>query len=400
MDNCSKLLFLIIALGCSLVVDAKTLEINQNFSISSGANKYNFSYIGGIRVKDGQFGSSRIGHTKGTFAVADDGQSFWITGHWGHYSIARFSLKGLSNGSSIDELAIADNLEPFVKVCPDVTNENQPNIITGIEYVDSNLFVNVAKAYDAAGKNLSTTMVFDEPFSLSESNQYCYFSLEGKAHSAGWMSKIPSQYHDAFSAMYLAGYASNIPINSRLSIGPTLFTWFPYFISPPKAMNQMLSTTKLIDYSLAEPLMEDRYNKSGSNNLWTELSQAYYGQVMPQTGEYVIFGISGGHHSEIGYKIKQNNGAVCPGPCAFDHKDYYNFFWVYDPLNSVDKKKPTSWGKFNLLKGGGEYAHLIGGADYSAGKMYFLVRNADTMQSQYEKMPAILVYNVSITKQN
>lgn len=398
VDYCFKLLFLVFVFGYSLIIKAESLKINQNFSVSSGANKYNFSYVGGVRVIDGKFGSSRIGHTKGTFAVADDGKSFWVTGHWGHFSIARYSLKELSNGTSIDKLPVARNLDPFVKICPDVSNENKPNIVTGIEYVDSKLFVNVAKAYDAAGKNQSTTMVFDEPLNLSRSNQYCYFSMEGKAHSAGWMSKIPSQYQDAFGAMYLTGYASNIPINSRLSIGPTLFTWFPYFISPPKAMNETLSTTKLIDYSLAEPLMEDRYNKSGSNALWTELSQAYYGQVMPQTGEYLIFGISGGHHSKIGYKITQNNGAVCPGPCAFDHKDYYNFFWFYNPLNSYDKRKPTSWGKFNLLKGDGEYAHLIGGADYSGGKMYFLVRNADTIQSKYEKMPVILVYNVSIAR--
>jgi hypothetical protein len=40
--------------------------------------------------------------------------------------------------------------------------------------------------------------------------------LEGTAHSAGWITELPSPYQEIFGKDLIYGYASNISINGRI----------------------------------------------------------------------------------------------------------------------------------------------------------------------------------------
>ena len=95
---------------------------------------------------------------------------------------------------------------------------------------------------------------------------------------AGWES-YPTNWLQ-YLAIHYAGASSNLPMNSRLSIGPSLFTWFPYFLDSKENNAKDIVTIPIIDYSLAKPLHNDNYNKTGTNSLWTELSSAVYGFLL------------------------------------------------------------------------------------------------------------------------
>ena len=147
--------------------------------------------------------------------------------------------------------------------------------------------------------------------------------------------------------------------------------------------------------------MEDQYNESRQNDLWTELSSAYYGFIIPSTSSYFVIGKSGGHEAGIGYKITQDNGRKCGGPCSLKARDNYNYFWLFDVAEFIAVKegkkkayqiKPYQYGIFDTVN----TSSGIIGADYDADKnlLYVVFAKEDKSQSQYESIPVIRVYRI------
>ena len=172
---------------------------------------------------------------------------------------------------------------------------------------------------------------------------------------------------------YISGWASNLPIAGRNSYGPSAFVVDFDKLSPTTSTNVTLHTAVLMDFSLENPLHPDKYNNQetihrnnnnqdtvpiiiGTNDLWTVLSWAAYGFIIPNTRTYAVFGSSGGHKSGIGYKIQQiGHDYNCSGPCANDPLDYYNYYWLFnlDDLIAVKNGKmqpydvrPYEYGEF------------------------------------------------------
>ena len=119
-----------------------------------------------------------------------------------------------------------------------------------------------------------------------------YFRLEGRAHASGWFSAVPEAHREALGGAMIAGNSSGLPIISRLSVGPTAFV---FAVDDVVGGAEPIPTSPLLDYSLATPLREDLANGAGDNDLWTHLSRAVYGFVVPGTRTYATFGHSGGH---------------------------------------------------------------------------------------------------------
>ncbi|MCF7980459.1 MAG: hypothetical protein K9K86_00640 [Pseudomonadales bacterium] len=367
-------------------------------------SQYVLVYQGGIRLKAGTFGSSRLSYTVGPIAVSEPTRMLWIAGHAHHFSVGSFELPEPVYSFKLKKLPIAMNTQPFVKIKPDVKLQGKPSRITGLQLIDKRLWVNVAEYYDASGKNANTTVVFDDAWDLQGSPRYGFFEINGRAHSSGWMTPIPPEKVSILGGEYVTGYASNIPINSRLSIGPTLFVWNPSQFDL-LGSNQKIPATALINYSLSYPLHNDGYNKSGGNDLWTELSQAHIGFIPPGSQDYLVIGTSSGHESGIGYKIKQDNGRVCGGPCAYDHDDAYNYFWRYDLKDTAAVREgtaspsslvPVEYGVLPVFNGRVRGAPLIIGAAFSqeSSRLYLLFGSADGTQSEWERQPILLVYSI------
>lgn len=168
-----------------------------------------------------------------------------------------------------------------------------------------------------------------------------------------------------------------------------------------------IPTLTLLDFSINHQLHPDHYNHSLENDLWTEISNAYYGFIVPGTRSYLVLGSSGGHEFGIGYKIRG-----CGGACSVEPSDVYNYYWVWhlDDLIAVKNGqkqpfeiKPYEYGRIELpfeMSPGSDIPNRMIGVDYDRrhDRLFILLGGADNLQSQYEAAPLMLVYNLGLAR--
>ena len=381
---------------------------NADESLLPPGSDVKFEYLGAFRLPVKKYGNSRLSYLNGNFAINESNNSLFIAGHQHHQSIAEFSIPTLKKETKSAKLNLSENLQVFQSFLSNksrLNNVQKINRVTGMEIIEGELFVNAVEYYDGKADNTHTTFIIRDITDLSKSKVDGFFSLQGAVHAAGWFSKIPKKWRSAFEASYMHGFASNLPINVRSSMGPSAFTSGVDAFSGIDESGGLIPTQTLMNYSVKKPLQKDLYNKSKKNSMWTEVSHAVYGFIVPNSSRYLVLGSSGGHDSGLGYKITQKNGRVCGGPCAYDPIDYYDYFWMYDVedfILSRDKKispssiKPSNYSKLTL-----PFAKDIDGRNLIAAdfddknnKLYLLLENTDRSQSKYEIGSVMLVYKL------
>lgn len=373
------------------------------FSISD------MTYNGAVRIPIETYGDSRMGYAEGTFEISDDQSSAFMVGHAQHQAIAEFTLPLFSTASSISDLPMVKNKQPFKTFFNRIPSGNLDGLdrITGLKLINGKLIANGIEFYDGEANNSDTTFLIEDPKQLANSTITGFFKLDGGSHASGWITPIPTKFHDVFRGDYIFGYASNYPINARSSIGPSAFGVDISDLTS-SASEIKIPTYPLIDYSIDNPLSNDPYNKLGENNLWTEVSTSYIGVIVPGSDTYAVFGTSGGHKSGIGYKITQDTGYQCGGPCPFESSDVYNYYWLYNVNDMIDvaqgnilahQVKPYEFGKINFpFENQGTIPRVIIGANYNQknNTIFFMLSNADNLQSPYESAPLLLAYTIDM----
>jgi hypothetical protein len=406
-----KVAMLLISLSTWCTAIPFTSANNNEHRLLPEDNNTNFKYLGAFRFSTETAGGSRMTYVNGSFAVSHQGTTLFAVGHEHHQAIGEFAIPELKVTDEPKNLNMALNIQPFSRILNDKNRLNNPqnlNRISGLEVIEGELFVNAVEYYDAPGDNTLTTFIIRQPTNLKKTKVDGLFTLGGRAHSAGWTSKLPSNWAKVFKASYLHGYASNYAINSRLSMGPTAFVSYIDNFAGLDEKSGLIPTRSLMDFSIKRPMMEDLYNKTRKNDIWTELSNAYYGFIIPNSSQYLVIGNSGGHNSGIGYKAVQDNGKKCNGPCALKHKDYYNYFWIFDVNDFVKVQenkmnhwdlKPTKHGKLTMPFAPGNGTKNTIGADFDplTGRLYIMLENADRSQSRFEAAPVMLVYEIEPT---
>ncbi len=288
-------------------------------------------YQGAFRLPASNFGNSNLNFSEGPIEYNPANHSLFIGGHDHQQSIAEFSIPTFIDGT-LEQLNMGTNIQPFASHLNTVACANSQNInqIGGLKLIEGRLWVNAYEYYDADGNVTNTTLVVDDPTSLSSSDVPGYFDYSGGAgHTAGWISKIPSEWQIQLGGSHLTGISSGIPIISRCSVGPSAFAFNPQQVVLD-CNNPQIATIPLLDFSLTNPLHADLDNSDGQNNIWTHLSRATYGVIVPGTRTYLTVGYSGGHTSGVCYKCTQSNGNLCGGYCAPDADDYYQYYWLWD----------------------------------------------------------------------
>ncbi|MEP1446586.1 MAG: hypothetical protein ABJK37_10800 [Paraglaciecola sp.] len=366
-------------------------------------------YEGAFRFSTETWGDSRMSYAGGPFAITTNSKGLYIVSHSQHQAIAEFAVPELKTSKKASELNFAIGLQSFTSILKNKKRLNNPqklDRISGMELIEGELFVNAVEYYDAPGDNNQTTFIIRQPQNLKKSEVDGLFQLQGGAHAAGWISKIPKSVRNDFIGSYLLGYTNNYAINSRFSIGPSAYASnIDAFAGIPENKG-LIPAHKLMDYSIKKPIHPDQYNEHKKNNIWTEVSYAAYGFINPNGKYYIVVGNSGGHESSIGYKIKQNNGNMCGGPCARDAKDYYNYYWIFDVqdlLKAQDKKiaphtiRPIKVGKLAIPFQPRNNLRKIIGADfdYNSNKLWMLIENVDYSQSEFETAPVMVIYKLS-----
>ena len=134
--------------------------------------------------------------------------------------------------------------------------------------------------------------------------------------------------------------------------------------------------------------------------MWTHVTHARYGFIVPGTRTYMTVGWSGGHETGVSYKNTLEDGHECPGHCPNSLKDYYNYYWLWDmddwtrvPPHEI---KPYASGEFTMpFQTETDYINEIGGAsfDEATGLLYLSVLKANP--SGFDKPPVIVAFRVT-----
>lgn len=368
-------------------------------------------YEGAFRMPASTYGSSSLNYSEGPIAYNGSRNSIYIVGHSHHQSIAEFAIPKLVNSYDVSALNMTDDpIQVFCTVLDRSTGGNSQNInrIGGMCTSPNGdggsfLLVNAYEYYDAPGDNSHTTITVMSPDDLIASEVKGFYQYEGGAgHTSGWISEIPDEWQSLLGGSHITGQSSGIPIISRTSVGPSAFVFTPSDFFDDQQMDSVVSTIPLLDFSLSDPLHEDLSNAGLDNDLWTHLSRATYGMIIPNTRTYMTIGYSGGHDSGVCYKCTQDNGNLCGGYCAPMSNDYYQYYWLWDMQDLVDVKngliipydvRPYDYGELATPFQNGN--RQIGGASFDSenGILYLSIQKADREQGTYSNPPVIVAYS-------
>jgi len=400
----------IVATYLTLIFLLNCVNVNaQNLSSLPLFNMNDLNYEGAFRLPDADFGISSLNYSEGPIAYNKANHSLFIVGHVFEQAIAEFTIPALSTSTLISDLTIAQSpIQTFATVLYETSNNNSDSLdrIGGMAVLDidgtQKLMVNAYEYYDAPGDNIYSTLIVEDINDLSNSAKTGYYKYQALAgHSSGWISPIPLEWQDTIGSNYLTGQSSGLPIISRLSVGPSAYGFNTTEVEDSAST---IPATEMLDFSLYNPLREDLYNDSLTNDVWTHLSRVTYGFIVPGTRTYFTLGYSGGHNSGVCYKCEQNNGIECGGFCAVDTADYYHYYWLWDMNDLMAVKngsllpyevEPYAYGEFATPFYGEE--NQIGGGAYvsDSGKLYLSIQRADTEQGYYTNPPIIAVYNTN-----
>lgn len=370
-----------------------------------------FIYEGAFRLPADEFGVSSLNYSEGPIALNPENESLFIVGHSHHQAIAEFKIPTLVRSDRLEDLNRADApLQPFYGLLDRTVNDQALDRIGGMLLLDTSggksLMVNAYEYYDAPGDNTHTSLIVEDAARLGVSAVEGFYTFEGGAgHTSGWMSPIPADWQPMLGGTHLTGQSSGIPIISRTSVGPSAFSFTPSTLANA---SQMIETTRLLDFSLEQPLHADLENTTASNKLWTHLSRAVYGVIIPGSRTYVTVGYSGGHESGVCYKCTQNNGNVCGGYCAPDAADYGAYYWLWDVNDLVEVKegrlssdavRPYAYGELGVPFEGSE-PQIGGGAfDPETGLLYLTLQKADTQAGDFANPPVVVAYRFALNEQ-
>ena len=376
-----------------------------------------FQYAGGFRLPQGQFGdgdNSSHSYSPGPIAYNPVNRSLFTVSHAYEQGIGEFAIPEIISSTDINQFNTATVLQDFRSFHEEgeaPTGIDNYFLVTGMELVRNKLVVNFINWYDASGGETDTTAVFQNPENLAESDIVGPFQLNGAAHAAGWFTPIPSEWQSELGGDYIAGHAHG-SISSRLSIGPPAHVLNSVDVTD-STTGSAVSALPVIDFSLSNPLYDTSiydfpatdsysdiaYNVDGRNRLWTQISGASYGFIVPGTSTYMTLGYAGGFYSGLGYKITQTDGNACGGPCSYDPDDNYNHYWLWDVSDMVKVKngelapsdvRPYEYG---ILDTPVSSARIKGAAYDAINKRLFLsLKNGDTLPT-YSRPPLILVYS-------
>ncbi len=364
-------------------------------------------FEGAFAIPAADYGDSNINWAEGTIEV--DGKSLFIVGHDQDDAIAEFLVPELTNSQSIDQLVTTEEpVQPFVKILENVQGGNPQGLdqIVGLELYKGRLIGNGIEYYDAPGDNSQSMFVVEDSRALADSAVKGFYSLKGRAIASGWLSAVPRLWKDILGCSHISGHSSGGPIIARHSIGPSAFCVNLDNVIA-RENNRNIDTEEMLAFRYGYPLQNDLFNKSLENDLWTHLSQARYGFIVPGTSTYATFGTSGGHKSGAGYKLDRGDGINCDGYCAVDPTDVYNYYWFWDMRELLKVKQgslPSNWprpyasGVLNIPFQTESKFNPIGGASYDeeSGLLYFTVLGANGGIGQDLNPPVVVAYRINL----
>lgn len=397
-------------------VTAEFLPIDGEFPLFDVSQ---LEYQGGFRLSAARYGDNdmdTLSYSNAVITFNPANNSLFVTGHDRGSRIAEFEIPGIVDSRDMNDFEVGSTV---IQAFSSFHNTDRVDTgienyfrITGMALINEKLVVNYQNWYDASGQETDTSVVFQDANNLATSPINGAFQIDGAAHVSGWLTPIPSHFQSTLGGTHLGGY-SNGSIISRLSVGPSAFAVSPENNLLSNDGEGTVAATALLDFNLqnmlysktvyGEPQPDHSFllnNEDRQNDLWTRISGATYGFIVPGTGTYLTVGFSGGHESGVGYKIVQDDGNLCGGPCAYAADDVYNYFWAWKVEDLIKVKngelepsevRPYDYGKLDT-----PISSRVNGAafDEENGLLYLALRQGDTVE-RYARPPLFLVYKVN-----
>ena len=399
------------AVLCLLVLhrDSSAAEYDPDLASLPLFSIEDLTYVGGFRFATEQSGVSQIAYAEGPVAVGLDGKTIFAVGHAHQQAIAEFAIPELVASRNAADFKTAEFVQGFAPVLSRSADGNPQGIdrIGGMQYFKGELIVNGYVYYDAPARTTHTTLVVKDSTKLATSEVAGYYGYSAHAHAAGWISSIPAEWQSTLGGTHITGQSSGLPIISRLSVGPSAFAFDPAQIGTRRSGT--IPVVKLLDFGLDQPLGArsrdaERYlmNERLDNDLWTHLSKAAVGFIVPGTRSYLTIGVNGGMATGVGYKIQRSNEVACDGYCAREPSDYANYYWLWDLTDLVAVKSgkkrsssvlPYAYGKLEGVDVNGHYGPAVGGTfDDHNGVLYLSLRQG----GEGEWAPVVFAFKVAL----
>jgi hypothetical protein len=373
-----------------------------------------FEYIGWFTF-NGSTWVSDLEYSTWKFTVDVSDNTIYIASRGKGKSVAHYSIPELSQQEDPKDLNKATQLQPFSYVLSEVYNPEKHDRIWWMWVIGDKLMINSYEYYDAPADNFHTTTLIEDKSDLENSDMKWMMKLSWRAHVVSWISRIPEEWRSLIWWDYMAWSSSSFPISWRASTWPSWFSFQSQDILNFASWSEdTISSTKLLDFDLQHNLskteswwapfwVHDNYNELWDNDLWTAVSWAEFGFIIPGTRTYATFWSSGMHDTGGWYKITQTEGQLCGWPCATSKYDYYNYYWFWDVNDLIKVKqwliesyevKPYEYGKFDIPYG--DHDHLIKWWSYDhVNEILYLNLHQAYQKSQYTKLPVIQWFKVN-----
>lgn len=365
----------------------------------------NLKYKGAFRVavENDELG---VNYSFGQIGYNPDNNSLFVVGHDYTQNIGQFVIPQPSTATNISQLPQVVIQKSQMKEILDasgVNNSQGVNRITGLLYVNNQLIVNAEVWYDGGGTSRASTLVVKDVKNFVSASVSGYYEMADGARAAGYMSEVPLEWREKVGSSYITGWSNVYSIISRYSVGPSMYSFNADALTKLTAKTGTIATKAIMSFPYGDgeflaPNAADMYVNGPASKLYNALSRAVYGVIIPGTSTFAVFGSTAAIEGGLGYKITQDNGNVCGGPCPYLADDVDNYYWFFD-MNEilsaprVSAPRPYAYGKFNVPFDQSGRLQIGGGAyDSKSGLLYLSVNGADTVAGS--RTPLIVSFSI------
>jgi hypothetical protein len=293
--------------------------------------KSSMRYLGGFKYPNTPMGASNYGYA-GVFSYNPRNDSIVAVGHDWHQLVAEFSIPELRIGSTAAELARGTALQNFgdptdgklKSINP--TDANSKKLGGLLPWGDS-LIVSAYSYYDGIGSQSASHFVSSSNLAVKTDVKGPFNFNVPTGLVSGYMAPVPEEWREVLGGPAFVGQCC-IPVVSRTSNGPALFTFNPSHLGTIHPV----TVTPLLYYPVTQPLAA----WDSKNELFNGTT-TITGVALPRGSRSVLF--FGKHGTG---KFCYGEGKECSDPEVASKGNhaypYVRRVWAYDLLDLIKVK--------------------------------------------------------------
>lgn len=341
-------------------------------------NLVTLTYVGAFK---GPGTSITWTNVNGHIGYNPDNDSLFLNGD----DVGEISIPTIVNDADHTNLNRGTELQAQVDVLSKVSNPEGLTSTLGFQYIAGTppeLLITAVDFFDSPANNRDSLIILRDADDLASGTYEGIYHLgsglnigEGAARTAAWYSPIPPGLQGELGGNLIGGAGNTLSIVGRWPVGHSLYVWT---YSHGDTIAGDISVSAKMDFDLTNPIVsgwdntdpcctnpDDEATLPFTNpppRMFSWISRAFWGGIIPGTRTYAVFGMSGGHNSSICYKCKPCTDETCTahkdaytGYAATNDEDNYEYYWLYslDEILAADEIyniTPYEYGTWDALQ--------------------------------------------------